>query len=268
MLAPLYDLTPNATGRHLMAALWQTVLFGHVNSDPSLGVLIRDDFTKYRNPTGTTSPSVAEGWSVADSAAAGGTYSFTSVAGPGGLAELNSTGTTNHFGAEAQYLPAMICTGKHSTTPKGRVTLQVRFDPGDADTIFIGLSEAGDNFLSATSTLPTDSDYIGFYSTDNGVSWTFVSHNDNNAGTAVTDSFTVPAAMFGSDYNNFGFAINKDGSVEVVVNDNYLAALSAGIRSTAVPIETLTVRLSATAGGGTTAPTVTFDDILCVALDG
>lgn len=263
MLAPLYDLTTNATGRHLMAALWQSSLFGHVLSDPSLGVLIRDDFTKYRNPTGTTSPAVAEGWSVADSAAAGGTYSFATVAGPYGIAELNSTGTTNHFGAEAQYLPAMVCTSKHATTPKNRVVFQTRFDAGDADTIFIGLSESGDNFLSATSTLPADSDYIGFYSTDNGATWTFVSHNDNAAGTAVTDSFTIPAGTYGSDYNNFGFAVNKDGSVEVVVNDNYLATLSAGIRSTAVPIETLTIRKSATAGGGSTAPTVSFDDTWC-----
>jgi hypothetical protein len=261
---PIYDKATPDVARGLTGALWQQSLQKYVSADPRWGVRVQDDFVvPPRGVTGDTSATADGNWSAIESATTGGTYTLSQAAGPDGIGRLNSTGTSNHQGIEVQG-PAVVTLPTHKTaaTKRGEVVFECRFDKSDADTIFIGLSEAGAAFLSATSTLPEDSDYIGFYSTDNGASWSFVCANDNEGNTAVTDSFTIPsAAVQSSGFQKFGFRVNTDSSVEVVINGNWYGKQTNGIVSTALPIETLVPRLTATAGGGTTAPTLDIDCI-------
>lgn len=261
--APLYTKTLPDTSRGLNADLWRHSLQDYARNDPAFGIRIKDDFTDHNNAiTGTGTPEFVRSWSVDREAGnSDGTVSFLNSSSVDGVGQLNSTSTTNHGGITAQYVPALITTSQHSTDPRGRVVCQIRLDFIDADTIFVGLSEAGDQFLSATSTLPADEDFIGFYSVDGGTNVTFYCRNDNNAGTAVEQTFDVTSYLSGTGYQNVGFAVNKDGSVEVVVNGYWLPGKITGITSAAVPIETLTPRLSATAGGGSTAPTLDIDCI-------
>lgn len=262
--APLYTQSAPRKTRGLLAAIWRGLLQAYASNDSLYGVRIQDDFTKGRTISGTTSASTGEGWSIFESAVTGGTNSFSTIAGVGGIAELNSTGTANHQGAEAQWTPALVKLPTATADAQGAVAFQARFDPGDADTIFIGLSEAGNNFLSATSQLPTTSDYMGFYSEDAGATWKFKCANDNDGGTAATGSFTIPTADYSTtDHNNMGFRVNADKSLDLCVNDKWYGPAVHGIKSTALPIETLTLRLSVTAGGGTTAPTIQVDEVDC-----
>jgi len=262
--APLYAVTQPTTSRGLDANVWHQSLSDYVSNNPLYGYRFSDDFVETLvGLTGTTGVTIDRKWTVRDAAAAGGTYEFANVSGADGVAELTSTGTTNHFGAEAQS-PVCIVTPKHSTTPRGRVVWQARVDWSTADTIFVGLGEFG-QFLSATSQLTTTADYIGFYTEDNGATLTFVCANDNAGGTAVTDSFTIPASILQATgtYNNLAFAINTDGSVEIGVNGYWYGKVRNGIVETAIPIEDLCVTLAATAGAGTTAPEIFLDCVDC-----
>lgn len=260
MQAPLYQTELPDTSRKLSAGLWRQKLQDYCSNDPQFGVRLTDDFNEYvAGITGTTAATANQKWSGVDAAAAGGTYSVTTEQSPDGIAVVASNGTTNHFGVELQS-HAVFTTPKHTTAAdrRGDLVFEARVNFGTADTVFVGLTEPGANFLSATSTLPNDSDFVGFYTVDNGATVTFYCRNDNNGGTAVEKTFNV-SDYIESGYNKLGFRINKDGSVEVGVNGYWLPKSVTGITATSVPIEDLVARLSATAGGGTTAPSIKID---------
>ena len=266
MNAPLYDKTTPDQSVGLTAALWQQSLQRYVSENPEYGVRLKDDFTDYVLATGTTGASVSRGYSAVDSAAAGGTYTVATQNGPDGSLSVASDGTTNHFGVEVQRSPAVVTTPLHATTAsrRGRVVFEASVDFSTADTAFVGLTEAGANFLSATSTLPSTSDYVGFYTADNGTTVVFHCVNDNDGNTAVAQSYDVSAHVQSTGYNKLGFALNKDGSIEICVNGVWIPkSVHAIPSSTCFPIETLTVRFSATAGGGTTAPAILVRDYDC-----
>lgn len=263
-VAPLYSVTTPNTDRGLDANVWLKSLAAYADVNPLYGYNFADDFVETLvGLTGTTAVTIDRKWTVRDAAAAGGTYAFANVAGPDGVASLSSTGTTNHFGVEAES-PLVIVTPKHATTPRGRVCFQARVDWSTADSVYVGLTEAGTH-LSSTSTLPTTGDHIGFYTTDNGATLTFAATNDNAGGTAVAQTFTIPAADISATgtYTNLAFSIEKDGSIVVSVNGNVYLPVQTALTYLAVPIENLCVRLSATAGGGTVAPAILVDDVRC-----
>lgn len=260
---PRYAITLPDSGRRLTGDLWRTSLEAYVENNPELGIRVQDDFV--RAPvalTGTTAVTTDGFWSATDSAAAGGTYTVALEAGADGIVDVGSTGTTAHFGVALHGNP-VITTPNHATAAqrRGRVVFEARIDFDTADTVFLGLGEDGSNLLSATSALPADQDYAGFYTDDNGATLSFRIANDNNGGTAVTDSFTIPVADLVDGFNRLGFAINRDLSVDIAVNGKVYTRLQNGIVSGAVPIETLCVRCEATAGGGTTAPNVRLDAV-------
>lgn len=260
---PQYDLTLPTTKRGLSAPLWRNILGAYVSNDPQFGVRFTDDFIRRISSavSGTTSATAELFWSAADAAAAGGTYSLVIVENPDGHARLGSTGTTNHFGVEAQG-PPMVALPTHTTLARGAVVYEARLDFEDADTVFAGLSEAGDNFLSSSSALPSDSDYLGYYTADNGTTVVFHAHNDNAGATASSASYTIPASLLASSgFNKLGFRVNTDSSLELCVNGQWIPASVHGITSASLPIETLVPRLSATAGGGTTAPNILVDRV-------
>jgi hypothetical protein len=261
--APYYAVTTPNTNRGLDAAVWQLALSDYVSNNPLYGTRFSDDFVETLvGLTGTVAATIDRKWTVRDAAAAGGTYAFANSVLVDGVGELSSTGTTNHFGVEAQGA-GFFALPTHTTTPRGRLCFQARVDFDTADTVFVGLAENQANFLSATSALPTDSDYVGFYTDDNGATLSFVCANDNAGGTAVTDTFTIPAGDISAagTYNNLAFSVDIDSNVIISVNGNVYAKLQAEIDPLALPIESLAVRLAATAGGGTTAPEINIDRV-------
>jgi len=255
--APLYAKSVPNQDRGLDAVIWQQNLQAYVSNDPLYGIRFSEHGDRRVSLSGTTTPSADDRWSVADSAAAGGTYSLSNVAGADGELSLNSTGTTNHFGVEAQG-PAIFNLPTHASDARGDLVFQARVDFGDADTIFVGLSESGDNFLSSTSQLP-DADYIGFYTEDNGTTVLFV---NDEADSGAAQTYDVSTYIQSSGYQNLSFRVNKrDNSVELSVNGYWLPKRLNGVLAANLPNETLCPRLSATAGGGTTAPTIDFTDV-------
>jgi hypothetical protein len=116
------------------------------------------------------------------------------------------------------------------------------------------LTEPIVEFLSATGTLPTSSDYIGFYRADAG-GLQFVLANDNAGGTAVADSETLLSAAATTaltGQHKIGFRVNADDSVEVYIDGEKVKVNSSGaalaITATALPIESLTQKYATTRG--------------------
>jgi hypothetical protein len=264
MQAPLYTQASPGTGRGLMADLWQQSLQAYVANDPGYGSRITDDFKLPR--TNATDASHNLGWWMENAAAGGTVNSFTSTAGSDGIATLQATTGTDHFGNEIHYGDSVasyvgaVATPLHGTAAarRGRVVYQTRVDMGTTavgagplDQYFIGLTEPIKEFLGATSVLPTTSDYIGFYRFNSGTV-KFVVGNDNNGGTAVIDEISIPSGIIVDGFNIFGFAINPVGngqvSYDVVVNNIWLGALAKTLDPLACPIEYLTPKYAATRG--------------------
>lgn len=273
MSVPLYDLVTPNTGRGLTASLWQQSLQRYVSNDPRYGIRIQDDFTATR--TNTTDASHELNWFLQDANAGGTSESFISGAAadgtaavPDGVAILSVTTGTDEHGIEVHYgatstTQGIIALPTHSTDPRGRVVYETRVDLNVVDQFFIGLTEPIVEFLSATSTLPTNSDYIGFYRLDGGI-LQFVTGNDNNGGTAVIDSANLITAaamdtLEAGDDNFFkmGFAVNDDDTVDIVVNGVWYGTLAKTINSLALPIELLTPKYAITRG--TTGNLATLD---------
>lgn len=254
--------------RDLSSECWRGLLekFG----DPTLGNLRDDDF---KTPaSNTTDASADEGWFIQDAAAGGTVESFVSVAGkPEGVRRLSATTGTDHFGIEAHRGKTATNLGDvvlptHTSNPKSTVAFHARVGLDLADTYFVGLTEPIVEFLSATSTLPATSDYIGFSRTDAG-DLKFVCANDNNGGTAVTDEVTILAAADIPDASGvmakLEFRVNADNTVEIYVDDvRYLKDTSGDlivIDPDALPIESLTPKLAILRGATADLATVTMD---------
>lgn len=251
---------PSSTGndRSLTAGLWGKSLEQYVQADPEIGSFYFNDFLK--PVSNTTDASAAEGWFIQDAAAGGTDESWLSTASPDGVVTLSATTGTDHFGIEAHRGATATTLGTvalptHSTDARGRVIYETRVNLNDADsdTFFIGFTEPIVEFLSATSTLPTTSDYIGFYRSDAGAIQ-FVCANDNNGGTAVTDSVEVvaDASVPTNEWVKLGFAVNPGpggtATVDIYVNGVRKNTESASINYLALPIEYLTQKYAITRG--------------------
>lgn len=239
-------------GREKTAALWGKALEKYAD-DPEVGSLYFEDFhMPFANP-GDAAVATAVGWFVQDAAAGGTAESFTNSASPDGKAVLSATTGTDHFGIEAHRGSTATSLGSvnlptHSTDARGEVIFEAKVDLSSSDNYFVGLTEPIVEFLSATGTLPTDSDYIGFYRADAG-DLTFVCANDNNGGTAVTDSATILAAAdIPTGEFKLGFKVDRDSKVHIFVDGTYYKTESESILSTALPIESLTQKIASTRG--------------------
>lgn len=265
MSIPLYAQTTPWTGRGLDPAIWgpRTVRDYH-SDDPKFGIRIRDDFTTER--TNTTDASAEDHWWIQDAAAGGTSESFVSTASGDGVATLSADTGTAHFGIEAWYAKsaagvATLPTGKHRTaaSARGRLNFQTRVDLDDADVFFIGLTEGGAEFLSATSTLPDGVDYAGFFY--DGSTLKFETRNDNNGGTDVEGSYTITDSIQ-TGWNNLAFAIDKDGQVHISFNGQYYGPAKNSLSATATPVEFLLPRYCITRGSGSsTAVDLPIDSI-------
>lgn len=210
-------------------------------------------------------------WTMVNSAAGGTNTNFATIADPTGAigaARLTAASGTDWFGVSAGRLSKCYKTPKHTSDPRSLLIFEVRVDLSESDTYFLGLGEETSEFLSSTGTLPTDTDYIGFYRLNSG-DLQFVMANDNNGGTAVTfaaDILTDAAITALTDFVKLGFRVNADGSVIVTVNEEIIVTRSdtgALFRPTegAIPIETLNQIYETQRGetGDLAAVTIDFD---------
>jgi hypothetical protein len=251
-----YPVRAEDLGREKSASLWRNSLEKYADQasgDPEIGAFYYDDFGKPRS--NTTDASKDEGWFIQDAEAGGTVESFASIASPDGVARLSADTGTDHFGIEAHRGATATSVGRvnlptHATDPRGRVVYETRVKLAASDQYFIGLTEPIVEFLSTTSTLPADSDYIGFFRSDAGV-LKFVTATDNDGATAVTDEATILTAAEVdalTDYVKLGFAVNPDSSVEIFVNGVSYHVLAATINPLALPIEALTEKYATTRG--------------------
>ena len=258
MSYPIVRFPGTTASRGPSAELWRNALDRLTDADSTIGLSYFTDFNK--EILSTTSDAAAHGdWFIQDMAAGGTSESLQTGGDSIGVATLSAATGTAHFGIEMWKArtaagPANICLPTHSTTGYGDVIFEARCDLDDADAMFVGLTEGGAEFLSATSTLPDDEDYIGFYRTAAG-DLQFVVRNDNNAGTAVEDNTTIiAAASIASGYNKLGFRVNVDQTVEIWVNETQYKVDTSGatitVATTALPIESLLTRFAIGRGAG------------------
>lgn len=263
---------PNVSGndRRQSADVWREALTAYAEQGPEYGSYYFDDFLEpYTN---TSDATAVNGWFIQDAAAGGTSESFASIDGVDGIRSLSAASGTDWFGIEAHRGESATNVGlvtlpTHATDPRGDAIYEVRLydlDSAEADTFFIGFTEPIVEFLSATGTLPTNSDYIGFYRVDAG-GLQFVCANDNNGGTAVAYAVTILAAADIPNNANckFGFRVNDDQSVEIFVNGEKIAVDTSGavisVNPLALPIEYLTPKFSVLRGATGDNATVNLD---------
>lgn len=270
---PLYDKTTPDKSRGLTASVWRQSLQAYCANNPEFGVRIKDDF---ETPVvaNTSDASAVSNWFIQDAAAGGTSESLISTSHPNGYRTLSAATGTAHFGIEAHYGTTSTSLGTVFTPFYGgssataaqqalrpnRVVYETRVDLGTLGTFFIGLTEPIVEFLSSTSTLPANSDFIGFYRLTDGA-LTFEIFNDNNGGTAVSDSITLltstemaalESATADTNIVKLAFAINKQPwgiSFDVAVNGVWYGSLAKTLDPLACPIEALTPKYAIGRGG-------------------
>ena len=259
--APINARVTPRTGRGL-SPIWRNALQAFSKNDPTFGVLvINEDFTG-RFVTNATDASEANGWFIQDAAAGGTVENLSLVAGnPDGVALLSATTGTDHFGIEAHWgttstSQGVVTFNGATTYARGDVVYEARVDATDQKQFFVGLTEPIVDFLGATSGLPANSDYIGFFRSDGG-GLQFVLANDNNGGTAVSDTYTIKTAAemdalenasVDNNWLNLAFRVNKDDSIELSVNDEWYGISKNALNPLAIPIEALTPKFGAYRG--------------------
>lgn len=219
----------SASGRGFSPNLWRQVLDQYGDHTLGNGTLHFEDFVQEADGSPVDADGSGEfrfgnGWYVQNSAAGGTDTNFSSLNSgedtADGVVRLLATTGTDWFGASAARTNKPVRMPTATVGERGDVVFEYRVDVSASDHWFIGLAEEVAEFLGATGALPTDSDYMGFLRTDGGAV-TFVMANDNNGGTAVTDSVEVLTdaeitALTG--WIKFGFRVNQDGGVEISIN--------------------------------------------------
>lgn len=244
--------TVNSSGvrvadRAVSADLWRNLRDKFIlgGDDAQLGVAEFYDFV-HLSPN-TTDASTLEGWKLQDAAAGGTNESFVSAADPDGIGVVSATTGTDWFGISIARINKNINLASHGTNPRGDSAFGYRLSLDAVDTYFVGLGEETEEFLSTTGTLPTDTDYIGFYRLDGG-NLLFVAANDNNGGTAVLYSVIVMLAAdipdASAEFTKLEWRVNKDLTVEISVGGTIRKLDTSGnpilVNPLALPIETLT----------------------------
>ena len=242
--APLYSPPTPDTARGLMADLWRGSLQDYVSNDPAYGTRIKDDFVQPR--LNATSASANKDWWL--QITGGSTaQAFTSVDGdPDGSVLLSATPTTSgddgataHFGDEAA-TGNRVNLPTHATAPRGRVVYQTRAtrSHGTVRIYFAGLAPAAAAVLAAGGALP-DSAYLGFRIDLSG-NLDFVTKSAATGSGGVSDSVRVlNVADFPTGVSILGFAVNKDRSVDIVVNNQIFMVAARSINPLALPVVSL-----------------------------
>lgn len=221
--------SPTSQTRGDMATLWKSANDRAAMGDGTYGSVFEMDFHVLPT-TGVVAVTAL------NSASAEG---FAKIAGQYGSASLIATTAADHRGAQV-YIPTL---GSFTNDANGQLIFQADVNLFQCSTFFIGLMETGGTVFDASSALPTDLDYMGFYRLDGGVV-SFVSNFDS--GTDVTDTVTVLAADYyhketagESEPTRLGFAVSNDKLRRLVVDDvAYKSAIDA-FTNTALPAATI-----------------------------
>lgn len=247
---PVIRYPGNRDTRQLSADVWGGALEKFASGGPDFGSAYFEDFkdNKFAN---TTDASSVGGWFIQDLAAGGTSESFAAINGKHGKQRLSAATGTAHFGIRA-HLGAAATTGADVLLTAGnKFVFEILADLDSAGGVyFIGLTEAIAEFLSATSGLPTDSDYIGFHY--DGTDLKFVVRNDNAGGTASETTITVlTSANIPTGEVNLAFAVNEDQTVAVAVNGARVAQDTLDtISADDIPIELLCPSIDIGRGAG------------------
>lgn len=247
------------TGRTRSAVLW-----GHMQDryaiDRALGTLYSEDFFEPR--LGFVN-SEDKGWFLKEAGEAGAaSETFTTAQNTTvGKVNLSATTGTAHQAVEVIYgtNATPFGTTALSTNPgsigAGTVIHESRIRLVTAPVFFIGHSDGTGEFLTDASLPSATLDYIGFYRFDDGPV-EFICSNGGTGG--VADSVDVSTvAQIDSDYNKYGWSVDKDGVVILTRNGHYLETQSRSIRKAALPNSALSRRIIVGRGGGSDA-TVTL----------
>ncbi len=276
MSYPLGRIDPTTQGRERSVALWRNVpdAFGN---DPCVGTLRHDDF--HRAHVGAID-AYSDGWFFSECAAAGAdTEVFSTTGHPDGYFSLSAATGTDHEGVKMQGgctsgIGEGIVLPTATTSPKGTCVFEWKGQLDDSvnDTLFIGLAsqEPVAGLLSATSTLVTSADHIGFYRLDDGDLQFVV---QENAG-AVTYTVDVVAAADIDDtagtQTKLGFRVDHNQKVEVYVNGTRVKVTSdtgaaISVTSTALPLLPLsrTIAVARGATGDNDPCTIVTDWVSC-----
>lgn len=208
----------------------------------------------------------SDGWFLSEAGTTGATSEdLSTTTNSDGVLQVSGTTGTDLQGVQASAGETAtqgenIVLPSHASDPKGDVVCEGRFYLNDQanDTFFIGLAEpsgAANTLLLNDNTLSLALDYIGFYRIDGGAI-NFVVRNDNDGGTAVSESHEIISAANSTedDWASLGFRVNADKSVEIWVDGTRVKVDTSGtkiaVSDTALPIENLT-RVFAACRGAT-----------------
>lgn len=216
--------TPATQTRGDMATLWKGANDRAAQGDGSHGSVFEMDF--HVLPSGIVTVTAL------NSATAEG---FDKIAGQYGIASLVATTGADHRGAQVEF----DTVGSFLNDANGELIVQFDVNLFRCSTFFLGLFETGATVFDASSALPTNIDFMGFYRL-NGGAVNFVSNFD--AGTDVTDTVEVLASDYyhaeaagESEPTRLGFAVSNDKLRRLVVDDvAYKAAVDA-YTNTALP---------------------------------
>lgn len=257
---PLYPNSGSARG--LQSVIWGNSVQAYESNDPKFGtrIKLRPASLSPLGLTGTTSATHEGGWTAQDAVTAGGTYSVTDAAQAGGQLLVANNGTNADEGVEFGSSLTALTTPQHSTAPSQKLIFQARFDAVAVNgQQFYGLTDA----LAATPVVGAndalaDVGYIGFQVDEDG-DLNFVSKSANG-GTSDSVEVIENADFVQLDPHVVGFSIDKNGKLEIEVDNVRYPSKASEISTSSYPTGVLRVATGATSSG-TTAASYRLGDI-------
>lgn len=145
------------TGSDYRTGVWADCPLLAIEADPSLGYVIFEDFNQFQAITDANPPTLA-GYTCTQG---GGTKGLLrTIAGVGGLLEVDSESTTQHEGLHIQQTIAHFkCAAGKDIWFETKLRV---VDTYDKCQLFAGLSKIDGTLIKNDGDLDTGSDYIGF----------------------------------------------------------------------------------------------------------
>jgi hypothetical protein len=244
----IFPFTQDQVTRGLQAGLWDNVPFEAAKSNPQYGTFEYSDFDNFFDTEATVT-----------ALNSGASESFDKVAATKGKRRLTATTAADHRGVQV-LLPAI---GSFQPAAGRTIVLDLGLDLRLCSTFFIGLIEDGATIFDASSVLPTNKDYIGFYRLDGGVV-KFVSHKEGSPD--VDDEVDLLAATYyhaestaQDEITRIGLRISGLDKVRASIDNVGFRALMDTISGTSIPDGVLTPAFAIARGETQDEATVVLD---------
>ena len=245
------SLFPFTTGvtRGLQSALWDNVPFEPAQSNPEYGSFFYSDINNY--------------FDVESSVTAlnsGASESFTKIAGSKGKRRLTATTDTDHKGVQV-LLPDI---GSFQPAAGRQIVVDFGVNLRLCSTFFIGLVEDGITILSASSALPTNKDFIGFYRL-NGGAVQFLNHKEDSPDVDDSISALLAATYYHKEstaqdeVTRLGFKIDRLNRVYIAVDNVGYESDANTLSSSSIPDAALTPGIAIARGADQDEASVVLD---------